>query len=63
MLRLFRPQIEDLIRQRDKTISKWAEEHTDRDVFEDRELDISSTRRISIERQMERVNDALQALH
>ena len=63
MLRLFRPQIEDLIRQRDKTISKWAEEHTDRDVFEDRELDISSTRRISVERQMERVNDALQALH
>jgi len=59
MLQLFRPQIEDLIRKRDEKVAAWSEEHPDRDVFEDRELDIPSFRRIRVEKQIERVRDAL----
>jgi hypothetical protein len=61
MLELFRPQVEDLIRIRDKTVAAWAAAHPDRDVFEDRELDITSSRRISVEKTIERVRTAAEA--
>ena len=60
MLELFRPQIEDLIRIRDKTVVAWAAEHPDRDVYEDRELGVTSSRRISVEKTIERVRRALE---
>jgi hypothetical protein len=61
MLELFRPQVEDLIRIRDKTVAAWAATHPDRDVFEDRERDIMSGRRISVEKTIERVRRTLEA--
>jgi hypothetical protein len=61
MLELFRPQVEDLIRTRDKTVSVWAAAHPDRDVFEDRELGITSSRRISVEKTIERIRRASEA--
>jgi len=59
MLILFRPQIEELIRMRDAKIAEWTQEHPDQDVFEDRALDITSVRKVSVERQLERIHKAL----
>lgn len=52
MLVLFRPQIEDLIRRRDRAVQEWAKDHPGEDVFEDRRLEITSALDISLERQL-----------
>jgi hypothetical protein len=49
MLQLFRPQIAHLLRERDRVVAEWAQRHPDRDVYEDRELEITSMMPISIE--------------
>ncbi|MBT4426238.1 MAG: hypothetical protein HOC88_05045 [Rhodospirillaceae bacterium] len=59
MLRLFRPQIIELVHERDAAARRWQESHPGVDVFEDRDFDIASVRRISVEAQIERVNVAL----
>lgn len=58
MFRLFRPQIVELLHQRDRTIEDWVNEHPDSDVFEDRELEITSTMRIDVESQIEALKKA-----
>ncbi len=62
MLRLFRPQIEELVRRRDSTVADWQKKHPKKDVFEDRKCDITSTRRISVTAQIKRVNKALMSV-
>ncbi len=59
MLKLFRPQIEELVGKRDATVADWQAKHPDGDAFEDRGCDITSVRRISVEAQIKRVNQAL----
>ena len=59
MFRLFHPQIVALIEARDSTVAKWREQHPERDVFEDRELEITSVLELSVEQQIERVRGAL----
>ena len=59
MLRLFRPQIEELIRKRNSTVADWQKKHPENDAFEDRECDITSVRKISVAAQIKRVNQAL----
>ena len=59
MLRLFKPQICALIRARDRTVEAWRRRHPDRDVFEDRELEITSILPISIDDQMRTLEDRL----
>ncbi len=59
MLRLFRPQIVELVRKRDATVTNWQQEHPDVDAFEDRGCDITSVRKISVAAQINRVNQAL----
>ncbi len=49
MIRLFRPEIETLIRQRDETIRSWQQEHANVDVYEDRNLEITSQLPINVE--------------
>jgi len=61
MIRLFRPQIEVLLDERDRVIAKWAAAHPDRDVYEDRELEITSSAAISVSKQIEAVEKALKA--
>lgn len=58
MLRLFRPQIEQLLRLRDESIAQRRAQ-TDGDVLEDRELEITSMVAISVERQMAALDEAL----
>jgi hypothetical protein len=60
MLRLFRPQIMELVRERDSTVKDWQKEHPDVDAFEDRGCDITSVRKISVAAQIKRVNKALE---
>ena len=62
MLRLFRPQIEELVRERDATVANWRSEHPGVDAFEDRGCDITSARKISVTAQIKRVNAALLAV-
>lgn len=59
LLRLFRPQIEALIRQRDAAVADWARRHPGADVFEDRELEIASRLAISVDEQIAAVEAAL----
>lgn len=59
MIRLFRPQIEVLLKERDLSIQKHMEEHADRDVFEDEELEVTSQVEIDIDAQIERIDRCL----
>jgi hypothetical protein len=62
MIRLFQPEIADLVIERDATIERWREQHTDEDVFEDRELDATSALDISVEDQVAALEKALAAV-
>jgi hypothetical protein len=54
MLILFRPQIEELLQQRDETIRAWQREHPEAEnVYEDRRLEVTSQMSISVEAQVE----------
>lgn len=56
MIRLFKPQIITLIKERDAKIQAWQDKHPDVDVFEDRRLEITSYLAISIEEEIQRLN-------
>jgi hypothetical protein len=59
MMRLFRPQIETLLRERDRVVADWGEHHADVDVLEDRRLEVTGYRLISVEGQLHHVRAAL----
>jgi hypothetical protein len=59
MVRLFRPQIRELLAGRDAAMANWRRKHPDRDVFEDRELEITTRQSISVEKQIAAVRAAL----
>lgn len=59
MMVLFRPQIEDLLRARDRVVAEWAANHPDCNVYEDRDLDITSMVDISVEGQIAAIDAAL----
>ncbi|MEM7256973.1 MAG: hypothetical protein AAF404_06250 [Pseudomonadota bacterium] len=65
-MRLFRPQVEALLLQRDVTIDQWRSSHPDKDVYEDRDLEVTSEVLIDVEAQIQAVTAALRkrnALH
>jgi hypothetical protein len=53
MLVLYRPQIVQLLRERDRRVAAWQAEHPDVDVFEDRRFEITSSLAISVPAQIE----------
>lgn len=59
LLRLFAPQIAALLRQRDVAIAEWQARHPDRDIFEDRELEITSHLAIDIDEQAARIDEEI----
>ncbi|MGD1876995.1 MAG: hypothetical protein ACFB13_05790 [Kiloniellaceae bacterium] len=61
MIRLFMPQIADLLRARDRKVAAWMELAPDSDVFEDRDLEVTSFLDISIDSQVRDVAQALLA--
>ena len=62
LLILFRPQIEALLIERDKTLKNWAALHLGTDIYEDRNLELTSFLPINIADQIKAIDDALQAL-
>ena len=61
MVRLFRPQIEELVRERDRAVSGCQDEYPYTNANEDPELEITSALAISVEDQITRVTKALRA--
>ncbi|MCP5083935.1 MAG: hypothetical protein GY948_19785 [Alphaproteobacteria bacterium] len=59
MVRLFRPQISSLLHERDRTIDDWGKQHPDGDVFEDRDLVVTSIQSIDVAKQIALVNKTL----
>ena len=58
MLRLFRPLVKDLVRERDRVVERWRLDHPG-DVFEDKKLEITSQQGISVEKQVARIRALL----
>jgi hypothetical protein len=52
MLRLFRPQIEHLLRQRDARVREWQAVHPEVNAYEDRRLEVTSQLPIDVEAQV-----------
>ena len=59
MVRLFKPQILELLDRRDRSVAAWAKLHPGDDVYEDRNLEVTSFVDISIEQQVRAVGQAL----
>ena len=59
LLILFRPQVECLLRERDRVVAKWQEDHPGVDVYEDRMLELTSYLPINVETQIREVLAAL----
>ncbi len=52
MLVLFRPQIEELLQQRDLRLRAWQRQHPDVNAWEDRRLEVASQLPVSVEAQV-----------
>ena len=59
-VKLFRPQIELLLHQRDNSIDEWQRKHPDNDVYEDRNLEITSQTTVDVDQQLKLVKNELQ---
>lgn len=60
MLVLFRPQIEQLIIARDAKVAEWQAANPDKDVFEEQELEVTSTLDIQVEDQIRAIKEVMQ---
>ncbi len=61
MIKLFQPQIIELVVQRDERITAWKMKHPDINVYEDRKLEVTSQLPISVDHQVALLEDALEA--
>jgi hypothetical protein len=52
LLRLFRPQIEDLLRQRDERVRQWQAANPDVNTYEERRLEVTSQLPVDVEAQV-----------
>ncbi|HIC81798.1 MAG TPA: hypothetical protein EYH07_05730 [Kiloniellaceae bacterium] len=59
MIQLYKPQIIDLVEARDRKIAQWQQLYADRDVFEDRDLEVTSYLDIDLDRQIQAVAKVL----
>ena len=61
MVRMFRPQIVDLIHERDAKLADYRAAHPQRDVFEDRELQVISEIPVDLLAQLSAIEAAAEA--
>jgi hypothetical protein len=61
VIRMFRPQIADLLRTRDEIVARWQAAHPERDVFEDCELQVVSEIDVDFLGQIRTIEAALAA--
>jgi hypothetical protein len=59
IIRLFHPQIVELVKERDRAIAEWTPSDGTTHVFDDRDLEITSNFEISPDEQLENVRAAL----
>lgn len=59
MVRLYQPQIAELIQQRDVSVADWRQSHPGADAFEDRDLEITSSLDIAVGEHSENIQRAL----
>ncbi len=59
VLRLYREEIEELLDGRDAAVEAWRRKHPDGDVYEDRDLEVTSRQSISVEKKIAKVRAAL----
>jgi hypothetical protein len=59
LLRLFRPQIEELLQQRDERIRAWQRAYPEVNSYEDRRLEVTSQLPIKVEAQVELLEQRL----
>lgn len=59
MVTLFRPQIRSLVRARDIVVEKWVADHVGENVYEDRNLEVTTELEISVADQIGAVREAL----
>lgn len=59
MIRLFQPQIFELLKLRDKRVAGWAVTHPDENVYEDRNLEVTSVMKVSVDDQIAAAQEAL----
>ena len=59
MIQLFKPQIVDLLQARDRKVAHWQDRAPETDVFEDRDLEVTSFLDISVDGQVQVVAKAL----
>lgn len=61
MLRLYRPQIRELLVMRDRTVASWQAAGSVKNVYEDRDLEVTSFVDVDVDRQVGAVAKALKA--
>lgn len=59
MVRLFRPQIEQLLHERDEAVSRWEEKFPDDSPYEDHDLEVTSYLDIDVAQQIHEVTGAI----
>jgi len=59
IFRLFKSEITELLLSRDKAISDWQNKYPEGDVFEDRDLEVSSYKTISVDQKIIAIQHAL----
>lgn len=59
MFRLFKPDMAELLLQRDEKIASWRKQHPDIDVLEDRNLEITSSKALNVKQQIKAIERAL----
>lgn len=61
IMRLFRPQIEDLLLARDASLEDWNKKYPDKDVYEDRDLEVTSELLVNVEKQIKAIKAELKS--
>ncbi|MFT6556493.1 DUF6969 family protein [Sneathiella sp.] len=59
LIRLYKPVIRQLILERDQKIIEWQSTYPERDVFEDRDLEVTSEFKISVEEYLTEIENRL----
>jgi hypothetical protein len=59
MVALFQPQICDLVRERDRAVAQWQLTHAGKDVYEDRDLELTSEVDVSVDDQIAALRTSL----
>ena len=59
MFRLYKNEIVELLLERDRVVSEWLVKHPDQDVFEDRNLEVTSFKTINVDQKIDDIQHAL----